>query len=93
MVASRTSAGADDIVRRRQYARQLMRDYPVDVFKRDLLHREQLGADALETVIFEHDDRIGRLVEMGQREHGIIVLDDHLAGRIRPNNLQMSTKS
>lgn len=54
---------------RLQHTAQLVSDNPVYVTEGDVFDVEQLTADPVHCVVLVHQDGIGQLVEMSQRQH------------------------
>lgn len=57
---------------------QLVGDDPVDVTERDVFDVKKPTADPVHRVVLVHQYGVWQLVEMSQRQHRVIVLDDHL---------------
>lgn len=54
---------------RLQHTAQLVSNNPVNVTEGDVLDFEQMVADPVHGVILVHQDGIGQLVEVSQRQH------------------------
>lgn len=63
---------------RLQDAAQLVSNNSVDVTEGDVLDVEQLTADPVHRVVLVHQDGVRQLVEVSQRQHRVVVLDNHL---------------
>lgn len=50
----------------------------VDVSEGDWFDVEQPTADPVDCVVLVHHDGVRQLVEMSQRQHRVIILEDHL---------------
>lgn len=55
-----------------------MSDHLINVSNRDVFDVHQPAADFVYRVVLVNQNSIGELVEMGQGEHGVVVLHDHL---------------
>lgn len=73
-----------------QDAAQLVSDYPVDIAEGDVFDVEQLTADLVRRVVLMHQDGVRQLVEVSQRQHGVVILDYHLTGRVKAKGLLAS---
>lgn len=72
-----------------QDAGQLLSDNPVDVTEGDVFDVEQLRADPVHHVVLMHQDAVRQLVEMSQRQHRVVVLDNHLTEWVREEKLKI----
>lgn len=79
--------------RRLQDAAQLLGHDHVDVGEGDVLDVEQLAADAVHRVVLVHQDGVRQAVEVSQRQHRVVVLDDHLEAKRRITTFILSFKS
>lgn len=79
--------------RRLQDAAQLLGHHPVDVGEGDVLDVEQLAADLVHRVVLVHQDGVRQAVEVSQRQHRVVVLDDHLEAKRRITTFILSMES
>lgn len=57
---------------------QLVSNNPVDITEGDVFDVEQLTANPVHCVVLVHHDGVRQLVEMSQRQHRVVILDNHL---------------